>query len=48
MTAYSTPEVAQEALDLGAVRVVNKPFGITEIATLVTQVCESSPEGRST
>lgn len=38
MTAYSTPEVAQGALDLGAVRVVNKPFEMSDVATLVAQV----------
>jgi CheY-like chemotaxis protein len=35
MTAFSTPEVVQSALDLGAFRVMNKPFEIGEIAALV-------------
>ncbi len=38
MTAYSTPEVAQGALDLGAVRVLSKPFEMNEMASLVVQV----------
>lgn len=38
MTAYSTPEVAQRALDLGAVRVLSKPFEMNEMASLVVQV----------
>ena len=38
MTAYSTPEVARGALDLGAVRVVSKPFQMSDLASLVMQV----------
>lgn len=38
MTAYSTPEVTQGALDLGAVRVVSKPFEMSDMASLVTRV----------
>jgi DNA-binding NtrC family response regulator len=39
MTAFSTPEVAQGALDLGAVRVIGKPFEMREIVRLVQQAC---------
>jgi two-component system, NtrC family, response regulator AtoC len=39
MTAYSTPETAQGALDLGAIRVVGKPFELSEMARLVEQAC---------
>jgi DNA-binding NtrC family response regulator len=39
MTAYSTPEIKQGALDLGAVRVVNKPFELSEMTRLVKQAC---------
>jgi DNA-binding NtrC family response regulator len=39
MTAFSTPEVAQGAIDLGAVSVVGKPFELTDMARLVAQVC---------
>jgi DNA-binding NtrC family response regulator len=38
MTAFSTPDVAQQALELGAVRVVGKPFEMGEIVRLVQQV----------
>jgi DNA-binding NtrC family response regulator len=38
MTAFSTPDMAQEALALGAVRVVGKPFEMREIIALVQQV----------
>jgi two-component system, NtrC family, response regulator AtoC len=37
MTAYSTPEMAQGALDLGAVRVVSKPFEMSDMASFVAQ-----------
>ena len=39
MTAFSTPEVTQGALDLGALRVVFKPFEMSEMALLVEQAC---------
>ncbi|MCC7127039.1 MAG: response regulator [Acidobacteria bacterium] len=35
MTAFSTPDVVQGALDLGAVRVVSKPFELADVASLV-------------
>lgn len=35
MTAFGTPELVRGALDLGAYRVVNKPFEMREIADLV-------------
>jgi DNA-binding NtrC family response regulator len=35
MTAFGTPEVVQHALDLGALRVIIKPFEMNEIASLV-------------
>lgn len=38
MTAYSTPEVAQRALELGAVTVISKPFEMNDMARLVAQV----------
>jgi DNA-binding NtrC family response regulator len=37
MTAFGTPEVVRGALDLGAFRVVGKPFEMQTIADLVTQ-----------
>ena len=39
MSAFSTPETAQGALDLGAVHIVSKPFDISEMVRLVQQVC---------
>jgi DNA-binding NtrC family response regulator len=39
MTAFSTPETAQGARDLGAVQVVSKPFDMSEMVRLVEQVC---------
>jgi DNA-binding NtrC family response regulator len=35
MTAYGTAEVVKGALDLGAYRVVNKPFEMHDMASLV-------------
>ena len=35
MTAYSTPDMVQGALDLGVFRVVSKPFEIGEMLSLV-------------
>jgi DNA-binding NtrC family response regulator len=37
MTAFGRPEVVRGALDLGAYRVVNKPFEMQAIADLVAQ-----------
>jgi len=37
MTAYGTPELFQQARDLGAYRVVNKPFELGAVADLVLQ-----------
>jgi DNA-binding NtrC family response regulator len=37
MTAYGSPEVVSGALDLGAFRVVSKPFEIDDIARLVEE-----------
>ena len=43
MTAYGTPEVAAEALRLGAVYVVNKPLDMQEVADLVSRAHGSGP-----
>jgi DNA-binding NtrC family response regulator len=37
MTAFGTPEVVRGALDLGAYRVVNKPFELHDLAELVAE-----------
>jgi DNA-binding NtrC family response regulator len=38
MTAYRTPEVTRGALELGAVKVIDKPFEMSDLARLVDQV----------
>lgn len=45
MTAYGTPEVTKGALDLGAFRVVNKPFDMHGLASLVLEAYKSRPPG---
>ena len=42
MTAYGTPEVAAEALRLGAYRVVDKPLEMQDVADLVWRAHTSS------
>ena len=37
MTAHGTPELAKGALDLGAYRVVSKPFEVGDLAALVSE-----------
>lgn len=41
MTAYGTPEVVRGALDLGAYRVVNKPFEMQDVANLVAEAASA-------
>lgn len=41
MTAYGTPEVTKGALDLGAYRVVNKPFDMDGLESLVLEAYSS-------
>ena len=43
MTAFGTPEMAAEALRLGACCVVNKPIDMREVADLVSRAHSSSP-----
>ena len=44
MTAYGAPEIARDALALGAYRVVGKPFEVLDLATLVQQAHASRCE----
>jgi two-component system response regulator AtoC len=37
MTAFGTPEMSQQALDLGAYCVLNKPFEMNALSPLVTE-----------
>jgi two-component system, NtrC family, C4-dicarboxylate transport response regulator DctD len=46
MTAHGSPELAQSALDLGAYRVLDKPFGMSEIADIVDQASHEYPTER--
>ena len=41
MTAYGTPEVTKGALELGAYRVVNKPFDMHALESLVCEAYRS-------
>lgn len=43
MTAYGTPQLAAEALRLGAFCVVSKPLEMQEVADLVSRAHGSSP-----
>ena len=43
MTAFGTPEVTTRALDLGAYRVVTKPFEVHDIAALIRHAHTASP-----
>ena len=42
MTAYGTPEVVEDALDLGAFRVVPKPLEMAELSDLVIEAHAAS------
>ena len=44
MTAFGTPEVVQEARELGVCRVLNKPFDMHDIAGVVLQAHGSRPQ----
>jgi two-component system nitrogen regulation response regulator GlnG len=41
MTAYGTPEMTREALDLGAFRVLDKPFDMDRLESLVREADRS-------
>ena len=43
MTAFGTPEVAKAALELGAYRVVPKPFEMHDLEPLLLAACRSRP-----
>ena len=43
MTAYGTPEVTKGAIDLGVFRVVNKPFDMGGLESLVLEAHRSRP-----
>ena len=43
MTAFGTEETQAEAIALGAVRVVRKPFDVKTLAAIVVDACQSGP-----
>jgi DNA-binding NtrC family response regulator len=45
MTAYGAPEVVRGALELGAYRVINKPFDMATVADLVAQAHAGASTG---
>jgi DNA-binding NtrC family response regulator len=45
MTAFGRPDVVRAALDLGAYRVIGKPF---ELQTIADLVCEAASTPRET
>lgn len=46
MSAYCTPEIAQQALALGAYRVVSKPIDMHDVPALVRDAAGSRPHRR--
>ena len=40
MTAFSTPELVDDALGLGAYDVMDKPFGMDELEGVVSRACD--------
>jgi DNA-binding NtrC family response regulator len=43
MTAFGTPEVIQLALSLGVSRVIQKPFEMADLETLIAAACAARP-----
>jgi len=41
MTAFGTPEIAQGAQDLGVYHVLDKPFEMNDLESLLLEVCSS-------
>lgn len=39
MTAFGTPEITRNALDLGVYQVLNKPFDMHDLPSLLLQAC---------
>ena len=44
MTAFGTPEVTRAALDLGAYEVMNKPFEMADLLSLILKACGDSEQ----
>jgi DNA-binding NtrC family response regulator len=47
MTAFGTPEITKGAMDLGAHKVITKPFEMQDLEELLVQACASRPTFRS-
>jgi DNA-binding NtrC family response regulator len=47
MTAFGRPEVVRGALELGAYRVMNKPFEMHAMADLVGEAAAAGPRGET-
>jgi DNA-binding NtrC family response regulator len=45
MTAFATPEVVKGALDLGAYRVMSKPFEVHDLEGLILEASNSGASG---
>lgn len=45
MTAFGTPEVVKDALELGAYRVMNKPFEIHDLDGVLLEALHSNGQG---
>lgn len=43
MTAFGTPEVVQRAVELGVYRVIDKPFEMHDLETVLSRACEARP-----
>jgi two-component system response regulator AtoC len=43
MTAFGTPEIVQWALALGVYRVIDKPFELHDLETMLTEACGAHP-----
>ena len=44
MTAFGTPEVTKGALELGVYQVLNKPFEMHDLESVLLAACESRPD----
>ncbi len=42
MTAYGTPEITREALQLGACEVLLKPFDIDHLPVIDAKICDAA------
>lgn len=41
MTAFGTPDIVQRAKDLGVYRVIDKPFEMHDLETMIAEACEA-------